>query len=1147
LAALAATVPLFGQDALPAKKVRFPSARESAARMTVPEGFEVKVFAAEPDVVNPIGIDFDHKGRAYVLECLQYPRKAPIGSKGADRIRVYEDTKGTGTADKVTTFAEGLNLATGIAVGYGGVFVGEAPYLLFLEDTKGTGKADKKTILLDGFGYQDTHETLNSFIWGPDGWLYGCHGVFTHSRVGKPGTPDKDRVPINAGIWRYHPKTQKFEVFAEGTSNPWGYDYDENGSGFLTACVIPHLFHMIPGGRYIRQAGQNFNPYNYGQIREICDHVHYYGGSSHVGNIDPRRFEVGGGHAHSACLIYQGGAYPEKWNGRVFMMNLHGARINTDILKRNGSTYIGSHGEDFLVANDPNFRAIQLRTGPDGSIYMTDWYDPQICHNPDPNIWDRETGRIYKVVYKGAKEPQAHERPSVGFDLEKLTSEKLVELLKDNNSWWWRQALLILQERGDKSVAPNLKEIIQKSNDPRHSLRALWALYDIGSFNESFGQELLDHANPWIRAWSVRFLGEERKRLEGPTFMKLVDLAEKDTSPDVRVQLASAWQKLGPHFPPKYNRTLLEALMLRNDAVDPTIPLMIWIAYEPLVVKNQEAILPWLKEHTATYPMFREYPIVRDWIIPRVLRRLVATGQSSDLEAALALLIKLRDDHAFRAGLDGMLEALRGRRMDAPKHWSELAKRGAGRTAQAVTLNRHIQRLGAHFGEVEAVYFFEKEAATARDDSIQIEAIQALGLARLASSVDPLLRLSCGSASDAVKREALRALAGYDSPKIPDALLADWSKRPAALRTEVVGMLCGRKMWASALIDALKKGTITKQDLSENDVRRILAHNDAELTKKLESVWGKLRERTPAKVEEAIAKLRGQLAEHPGDRKAGRAVFEKNCMVCHKLRGEGHEVGPDLTGANRRDIEYLLVNIIDPNRVVGRDYYTATVVDKSGRSLSGLLAEDTPEKVVLKGENAKLTVIPRAEIEAFQVEERSLMPEGLPEKMSEKDFRDLISYLMEDQYLTRGLITGPYKMALDGSGPIEEAADPLKTPDVKWKPFEVGASGLMDMEKLKVQAPPTDSTAYVYFEVVSPRAMKTSLELAAREDIKVWMNGKAIHRRTGSYEPHRVPVELKEGTNKLMFKVHNIYGTSWLWARLIDPERGLEIKRLDKP
>jgi putative membrane-bound dehydrogenase-like protein len=1141
---LAAVGPLLGQDTLPAKKVRFPSAHESAARMTVPEGFEVKVFAAEPDVVNPIGIDFDHKGRAYVLECLQYPKKAKIGDKGADRIRVYEDTKGTGTADKVTTFAEGLNLATGIAVGYGGVFVGEAPYLLFLEDTKGTGKADKKTILLDGFGYQDTHETLNSFIWGPDGWLYGCHGVFTHSRVGKPGTPDKDRVPINAGIWRYHPKTQKFEVFAEGTSNPWGFDYDENGSGFLTACVIPHLFHIVPGGLYIRQAGQNFNRYAYGEIREICDHVHYYGGSSHVGNIDPRRFEVGGGHAHSGCLIYQGGAYPEKWNGRVFMMNLHGARVNTDILTRNGSTYKGSHGEDFLVANDPNFRAIQLRTGPDGSIYMTDWYDPQICHNPDPNIWDRETGRIYKVVYTGPPRPRARESAVKDFDLAKMSSEKLVDLLTHSNSWWWRQALLTLQERGDKSIAPKLKGIIRTSNDFRsHRLRALWALNDIGGLDEDFGRELLGQPNSVVRAWAVRLLGQLDAPLPDATWKELVRLAERDGSPDVYLQLALSCQRWRLH---RDTRDLLQALMLRDwVAKDPVIPLMIWVAYEPNVVEKPEAILAWLSEHA------EKHELIRDQIWPRALRRLASAGNAKNLNSALAAIEACGFSDVLKAGLNGVLEALRGRRLDPPPAWYVLRDHIAG-LAQPHTGQEEARRLGLHFGDKTAVSETEKEAlqkVVGHKLALEgrIAAVQGLALARSPSSVEPLLQLAKGETPMELKREALRSLAAFDSDKIATTFLAEWSKLPPTLRTEIVGMLCGRKSWAGALIDALKKGTITKQDLSENDVRRILAHNDAELTKKVESVWGKLRERTPEKVEEAIVKLRKQLGEHPGDRKAGRAVFEKNCMVCHKLRGEGHDVGPDLTGANRRDIEYLLVNIIDPNRVVGRDYYTATVVDKSGRSLSGLLAEDTPEKVVLKGENAKLTVVPRAEIEAFQIEERSLMPEGLPEKMSEKDFRDLICYLMEDQYLTRGLITGPYKMALDGKGPIEESADPLKTPDVKWKPFEVGVSGLMDMEKLKVLAPPTDSTAYIYFEVVSPRAMKTSLELGAKEDVKVWVNGKEIHRRTWSVEPHRVPMELKEGTNKILFKLHNIYGPSWQWARLIDPERVLEVKGLKTP
>jgi putative heme-binding domain-containing protein len=459
-----------------------------------------------------------------------------------------------------------------------------------------------------------------------------------------------------------------------------------------------------------------------------------------------------------------------------------------------------------------------------------------------------------------------------------------------------------------------------------------------------------------------------------------------------------------------------------------------------------------------------------------------------------------------------------------------------------------VRRLGLHFGDVTAVGETEKDALDRKLGlERRIQSVQGLALALSPSSIAPLLRLASGDTPTELKREALRALAAFNSDKIPTTLLTDWTKLPASLRTEVVDMLCGRKSWAIQLLDALKNGTLTKQDLSENDVRRVLSHNDAELTKKVESIWGKLREQTPAKVEEQLVKFRGQFAEMPGDRKAGQTVFEKNCMVCHKLKGQGNEVGPDLTGANRRDIEYLLVNIIDPNRVVGKDYYTATVVDKSGRSLSGLLAEDTPERVVLKGENAKLTVIPRAEIDAFQVEARSLMPEGLPEKMTERDFRDLIAYLIEDQYLTRGLIAGPFKMALDGKGPIEESADPLRTEGVKWKPFEVGLSGMIDMEKLKALAPPTDSTAFVYFEVESPRAMKTALELAVKEDVKVWVNGKEAHRKTWSVEPHRVSVELREGKNRLMFKVHNIYGPSWMWARLIDPERVLEVKAQKAP
>jgi putative membrane-bound dehydrogenase-like protein len=1100
--------------------------------MTVPPGFEVKLFAGEPDVVNPIGIDFDHRGRVYVLECLQYPQKAPPGTKGRDRIRIFEDTKGDGVADKVTTFADGLNLATGLAVGHGGVFVGEAPNLIFLESTKGDDKADKRTVLLDGWGYQDTHETLNSFLWGPDGWLYGCHGVFTHSRVGKPGTPDKERVPLNAGIWRYHPLSKKFEIFAEGTSNPWGFDYDENGSGFLTACVIPHLFHMAPGGLYIRQAGQNFNPYAFGQIREISDHVHYFGVTPHSGNKDPRSLNKGGGHAHAGCLIYQGGAYPPEWVGRVFMNNIHGSRINTDILKRNGSTYIGSHGPDFLVANDPNFRAIQLRTGPDGSIYIIDWYDPQICHNPNPDIWDRTHGRIYKVVYKSTPQPK------VG-DLTKLSDEELVELLKHKNSWWWRRALLLLQERRSKTCASKLKEMVNRSDDYHHSLRALWALFDAGCFDEEFGRQTLAHANPWLRAWAVRLLAQLDVKLSAETWKKLIQLAKEDPSADVRMQLASGSQRWRKHDDPT---EVLQALMQHSeDATDPSIPLLIWVAYEPSLLPDYERKLTWLGQHADNDPL------VRDEIVPRALRRLVATGDLQHLNAAVSFLGQLFSSRAVAAAIDGLLEALKGRRVQKPASWHPLAK-AEQEPADFDPASGRLLRLRAHFGDPNAIAYFERAAAdTHRDPRQRIDAVQALALARLPSSVDVLLRLAITDTSAELKREVFRALASVDSEKVPATLLAQWPKLPAELRTEVIGLLSGRRGWARSLLEAMQKKELTRQDVTENDIRRILAFRDAELAKKVEQVWGKLREQTPQKVEEQLVKFRKQLAEHPADRKAGQAVFEKNCMVCHKLRGQGHDVGPDLTGANRRDVEYLLVNILDPNRVVGKDYYSAFVADKSGRIHTGILAEDTPQRIVLKGENAKLTVIPRSDIEEFKLEEKSLMPEGLPEKMTEGEFRDLIAYLLEDPYLTRGWITGPFKMALDSPHPIETATDPLKVNGIQWKPFEVGSTGFLDMEKLKVLAPPTDSTAYLHIEVRAPRALQTTLELAADDDVKVWLNGKEVFRRMQAMQAQRVPVELREGVNRLLFKVHNIYGGSFLWARLSDPERQLEIVQPKQP
>src|SRR5690606_6815271 len=269
---------------------------EAAKAMKLPEGFKATLAAAEPDIVRPISFTIDARNRLWVAEGHTYPIRAEEG-QGRDRILIFEDTNGDGTLDSRKIFMEGLNLVSGIEVGMGGLWVGAAPYLLYIPiDFEKDQPAGPAQILLDGWGYQDTHETLNNLRWGPDGWLYGVHGVFTHSKVGMPGTPDDQRIPLNAAVWRYHPTRHVFEVFSEGTSNPWGIDFNDYGHAFITACVIPHLYHVIQGARYQRQAGKHFNEHTYDDIKTIADHVHWVGNRGpHAGNF--RSASKGGGHA----------------------------------------------------------------------------------------------------------------------------------------------------------------------------------------------------------------------------------------------------------------------------------------------------------------------------------------------------------------------------------------------------------------------------------------------------------------------------------------------------------------------------------------------------------------------------------------------------------------------------------------------------------------------------------------------------------------------------------------------------------------------------------------------------------------------------------------------------------------------------------
>ncbi len=437
-----------------------------------------------------------------------------------------------------------MNLVSGIEVGFGGVWIGAAPYLLFIpHDAKTDKPAGEPKILLDGWGYQDTHETLNSFIWGPDGWLYGCHGVFTHSRVGKPGTPDAQRVPINAGIWRYHPTRNIFEVFAHGTSNPWGLDYNANGDFFIEACVIPHMWHIIQNGRYARQAGVHFNPDTYDDIKTIALHRHYVGATPHGGN--GRSDSAGGGHAHSGLMCYQGGLWPKEYEGKLFMGNLHGHRFNVDVVTPKGSGYVADRNPDFLLTNDRWSIPVAIKYGPDGNAFFIDWYDKQICHTPDARIWDRTNGRLYKISYTKGK-------PLPKVDLANASWDDLVKCQEHPNEWYARMARRLIQERMAEVFAKGmnqdpsqpwvkaregLSKLVSQQSSEHVRLRATWACMAYSALLPAESFILRQDNSPELRAWAIRAACSlpnnpaTSPRFDYPFEQSFLQIAKSDPSP----------------------------------------------------------------------------------------------------------------------------------------------------------------------------------------------------------------------------------------------------------------------------------------------------------------------------------------------------------------------------------------------------------------------------------------------------------------------------------------------------------------------------------------------------------------------------------------------------------------------------------------
>jgi putative membrane-bound dehydrogenase-like protein len=950
---------------------------EAAARMTLPEGFRATLFAGEPDVVQPIAMATDDRGRLWVAECYSYPQWTKE-KEGKDRILIFEDTEGDGRFQTRKVFSDKIANISGLQVGFGGVWVCATPNLLFIPDKNGDDVPDgPPVVVLDGWDLAAKHNVFNGLTWGPDGWLYGCNGIMSNSKVGKPGTPPEQRVALNCGVWRYHPTKEIFEAVAHGTTNPWGLDFDDYGQMFITNCVIKHLWHVVPGAHFQRMYGLEINPNSYGLLESCADHIHWGGGSwTESRGGKGKHDQPGGGHAHAGALVYLGDTFPDAFRNHVFMCNIHGNRLNDDILERHGSGYVAHHNKDFLLANDPWFRGLSLQASADGGLFVSDWTDTGECHNYEQV--DRSNGRIYKVTY-------GKPAPFRG-DVAKLSDAELVKLQLHKNDWQVRHVRQVLQERAaagklEKGTHEALRTILGGNADVTRQLRALWALHVTGGADEKLLLEVLASPREELRGWAVQ-LGLEDRKPSTALLGKLAEMAAKDPSPFVRLYLASALQRL----PAAQGWPIAEGLVAHGeDGADAYLPLMIWYGVEALGTEEGDRFVNLILK--AKIPLIRE----------NVARRLVSQvgGSANPAEAGLKSLLRLLgriDDAAVQLDvLHGIHEAFAGRRqVSMPDGWASVYRK----LSQSTTTEVRDQALllAVLFDDPQALASLRKLATDGNATAAARQnALQAL-IRKKSPDLVPLLQ---GLLADrAVRDAALRGLASYGDESTPGAILRQYPSLSEEEKADAIHTLASRPAYAHALLDAIEQGTIARQDVSAFTVRQLQGLNDKKINEKLTKVWGVLR---PASQEKAalMARYKALLMTDylaKADRSQGRLIYARTCASCHVLFGEGGKIGPELTGSQRANLDYLLDNVLDPSAVVPYDYQVTLIQTKDGRLITGIIKQENEKVVTVQTQN-EVIAVPKAEIDERTKSPISMMPEGLFAKLKDEEVRDLVAYL----------------------------------------------------------------------------------------------------------------------------------------------------------
>jgi putative membrane-bound dehydrogenase-like protein len=956
------------------------SPREEAATFQVPKGFKVELVASEPDVVDPVAIAFDEDGRLFVAEMRGYPNGGvATGQIASGTIKLLEDPDENGKYKKCTTFAEGLRFPTSVMPWKGGLLVCVAPDIIYYPDATKTGPGKPRT-LYTGFDLENIQQLVNSLQWGLDNWVYGCAG-------GKGGTihsvekRDAPEVTLRGRGIRFHPEEPgSLEPMSSGGQFGLAADAFER---WFTATNSQHLRHIVLPDHYLRR---NLSLPVSAVTLDIPDHDaackvfrispfeawRVERTTRRAGGPDARRFPstelVPGGFITSACspVVYTADLFPEGYRGNTFVCDPANNLVHRDILEQRGATFVARRGEadhDFLASTDTWFRPVNLTIGPDGALYIVDFYREVIetpLSLPDDikkklNLESRGRGRIWRIVPEDAPK---YRKP----ELRKDSAEELVKLLADPNSWQRLTAQRLLVERQDPKAVQPLEELARKCKSAPGRAHALWTLHGQKALTDELIEAALKDENADVREQALR-LADERMGKSEKVRQGVIRLAD-DPSPRVRFQLAFT---LGETNTPETVDALAE--LIRRDAADP------WT--QTAILSSADKNAPGLLESLAHDPKFtRTTSEPQLQLIKRLASLVGARADDKDLADALNLL---------------------GEKKDSVESWQVAVLEGLGQGMQ--NSPRPLKRLWddppAALKEpvANARPFFERAATTAADEKRPIAermaAVRLLGYgpfsacAKLSDLLEP-------TNSTEIQLAAVRVLSLHDDAKAGEMLLSPWSGFSPIVRREAFEALLARPGRIKQLLDAVEKKQILVSQLDAARVDQLRKHPEETIRKRAQALLASQVAPTRQKV---VEEYRAALELKP-DFARGKALFKKTCATCHRLENEGVEVGPDLLSALRNKTpKTLLIDILDPSREVDPRYVNYIVDTKAGRRFTGMIAVETPSSITLRrAEKAEDTIL-RSQIETVQATNKSLMPDDMEKLLSKQEMADIIGYL----------------------------------------------------------------------------------------------------------------------------------------------------------